>query len=442
MKKIIISVTILLISFSIIFFNINSKEKKEKQNNNISIILETEEGNIETNTFPDKDFYEYSNIVCENTNNNITPTFNSETWKLNLSVEEERIDGNFNCVIYFKHTPRIASDYIVSKYTENNDEGLIRINQPATVQTPSLTEYRYSGSNDNVKNYVNFNNETWRIIGVFRADDGNGNIENRVKIIREESIGTYSWDTSESGVNEWMDIDGTTLQTGVGVNQWGESGSYEGADLMRLLNPGYESESVNNSLYWNRGSGACYYGYRNATTTCNFTNTGLTENAKQMIGNVKWYLGAVDQRGITTLEAYTQERGSVTGTIDTGITVTKTTNWIGKVALLYPSDYGYSSSECYEKTLLLGLIDGKNDYSQEKCKSANWLYTDKYPYQDLLNPTSEANSGVRRICPLGYECNGLAANILEDIRPSVYLSSSVKITSGTGKIDDMYNLSL
>ena len=49
---------------------------------------------------------------------------------------------------------------------------------------------------------MTFNNETWRIIGVFPTDDGTGNIENRVKIIREESIGDYSWDTSNS--SSWL----------------------------------------------------------------------------------------------------------------------------------------------------------------------------------------------------------------------------------------------
>ena len=103
MKKVILGVIICVITFGIIFLNINSKEnKKEENNENISIILETEEGNIEANSFPNKEDYEYSKVVCENTNNNIEPTFNSDTWKLSLNVEEERIDGDFQCNIYFK----------------------------------------------------------------------------------------------------------------------------------------------------------------------------------------------------------------------------------------------------------------------------------------------------------------------------------------------------
>ena len=71
----------------------------------------------------------------------------------------------------------IASEVITSKYSESNTEGLIKLDQPETEQTPALVEYRYSGSNDVVKNYVNFNNETWRIIGVIPTDDGTGKYE-------------------------------------------------------------------------------------------------------------------------------------------------------------------------------------------------------------------------------------------------------------------------
>jgi hypothetical protein len=77
--------------------------------------------------------------------------------------------------------------------------------------------------------------------------------EYRVKLIRNEPIGLYSYDTSASTVN-----------SGYGINEWSQ------ADLMKLLNPGYESNqdlnnsgttiTVNNSLYWTKGSGTCYNG--------------------------------------------------------------------------------------------------------------------------------------------------------------------------------------
>ena len=75
------------------------------------------------------------------------------------------------------------------KLTDNKDNsGLYTITHPAdnTLQigaTESITEYRYRGANP--KNYVTFNGETWRIIGVFPTDDGTGKIENRIKLIKD-----------------------------------------------------------------------------------------------------------------------------------------------------------------------------------------------------------------------------------------------------------------
>ena len=43
-----------------------------------------------------------------------------------------------------------------------------------TEQLWTTTDYRYIGANPN--NYVKFNDELWRIIGVFGVDDGTGKI--------------------------------------------------------------------------------------------------------------------------------------------------------------------------------------------------------------------------------------------------------------------------
>ncbi len=398
------------------------KKEEEKTNKNISVILETEEGNIKSDTFPSNEEYEYLSTECKNTNDFININFNKETWKLNLKIEEESVDGNFYCNIYFKEKSKLASDIIIDKYSENNTDGLIKLEQPATEQTPELVEYRYSGSNNVVKNYVSFNNETWRIIGVIPTDDGIGNYENRLKIIREESIGAYSWDTSASSINE-----------GTGINQWGESGTYNGADAMRLLNPGYENKSVNNSLYWNRESGTCYNGDKNATTSCNYSSTGLTEEAKNMVEDAKWYTASSEYEIITSEESYIQERSTISGEKDTGITLTKTTNWIGKIGLMYPSDYGYASSGCRsgEQTLY--------NYGNETCIGTNWLY--KSISEHLLAPGNEYPNRVRYINETGYIGRTLANNPYE-IRPTVYLNSKIKIASGDGTIENSYQLSL
>ncbi len=358
--------------------------------------------------------YAIESATC---NNNATITWNEETWEADVTNVTLT---NTNCVVKFESIPT-AADTIIAKATEGNSEGLITLNQPQTGQTEAQTEYRYSGSNDVVKNYVTFNNETWRIIGVFPTDDGTGNIENRLKIIREESIGDYSWDTSVF-----------TINSGSGINQWGSSGSYEGADLMRLLNPGYESESVNNSLYWNREGGNCYYSISNATKTCDFSSTGLTENAKQMIDNAKWYTSASNY-DITASESYAEERASTTTDFSSEDGVTRTTNWTGKVGLMYPSDYGYASSGCREKEQIL------YNYNNETCTSTNWLYNNNFKW--ILTPTSRTDSSVRVVYSEG-NVYSFGASHAYGIHPATYLSTSVKITSGTGTKDNMYQLSL
>ena len=207
---------------------------------------------------------------------------------------------------------------------------------------------------------------------------------------------------------------------------------------MRLLNPGYESKSVNNSLYWNRGSGTCYNAKNNGTTSCNFSSTGLTEKSRNMIDDAKWYTAtSASEMDITASESYTEERGSTVGRADEGITVIKTTSWTGKIGLIYPSDYGYASNGCRngEKTL--------NYYNNESCASTNWLYNSAYQW--LLTPRTTYNLGVRLVLHdarsgdfVGSDNAGLAYGIY----PATYLSSSVKITGGDGTLQNAYELSL
>ena len=165
---------------------------------------------------------------------------------------------------------------------------------------------RYIGANPN--NYVSFNGELWRIIGVMNnIDNGSGTKETRLKIIRNESIGEYSWDYHSDGT---YDSDWTT------------------STIMDLLNTG---------AYYNRTAGI-YYNNSTVSTAVDFTSNGLTEEAKTMIGNAVWNLGGSNTyEDVTTPMLYTRERGDevITG---------RPTTWIGQIGLMYPSDYGYATS--------------------------------------------------------------------------------------------------
>ena len=278
----------------------------------------------------------------------------------------------------------------------------------------------------------------WRIIGVF---DG------RLKLISNDYINdtVISWDTSDSLIN-----------LGYGINQWGPSGSYEGADLMRLLNPGYESESVNNSLYWTKGTGTVYTGLNNATTSgVSFANTGLSSEEQNMIDTVTWYLGAQDSTNNVFVDMqYAAERQSnILGKICSSENsscnddVTRTSTWDGKVGLPYLSDYGYAAdlSLCQNKLLGYNRYPGDSSgYDKEGCYDNNWIYfLDNGLAKISISPHAYSNSadvveGFGKYSE-GSTCFSPSKRF---IYPSIYLNPDVVKTGGTGISEDPYVLSL
>ena len=296
---------------------------------------------------------------------------------------------------------------------------------------------RYIGANPN--NYVSVDGDIWRIIGTMKdVDDGTGNKEDRVKLIRASSINGYSWDTSDSSVNN-----------GFGVNEWSQ------ADLMKLLNPGYESESVGGSLYWNSGSGTCYNYDNNSTTSCDFTSTGIKDKLKTLISDAVWNTGSQGTNDFTsasgglTKHFYAYERSSNTGKIcSSGTmcndTVERTTTWTGKVGLMYSSDYGYATSggsttdraACLNKELV--KWDGS---SVSDCKNNDWLFNSFDQWTISPGASSLGADGVVIVSNSGC-VNGSDAYGGYGARPVVYLTSNVGVQSGDGSGGDPFILSV
>ena len=266
---------------------------------------------------------------------------------------------------------------------------------------------RYVGADPN--NYVSFNNELWRIIGVMNnIDDGTGKKETRLKLIRNESIGEYSWDNK--GIN--------------GVSDWTDSA------LQIMLNEG---------AYWNRTSGECPYGQNGAITPCDFSSNGLTEEAKEMIDNTLWNLGGTTTYdGVTTSMFYERERG-----ID--VYDGRKTEWVGKVGLIYPSDYGYATNEningrdiCLETDLFDWNLE-----ENKSCSINDWLYkTDEY-WIWTLTYLKNINTDYDVFCLNGDRRIGYGmASYYRTIMPVIFLNLSVKIISGDGSDTNPYQLSM
>ncbi len=311
------------------------------------------------------------------------------------------------------------------------------ISQLAATDTTNLAvdDYgntRYIGTNPN--NYVIVDRELWRIIGTMKSvDDGTGNKSDRVKLIRSESIGSYSWDSSASTVNG-----------GKGVNEWSQ------ADVMKLLNPGYESESVGGSLYWNSGSGTCYATYGNSAKSCNFTRTGIKVNLKSLIGDAVWNTGSNDGKttdsNIITSKFYELERSNNIGKICAKAdmcndTVERKTVWTGKVGLMYPSDYGYATSggsTTDRATCLNTNLSSWNSSNVSDCKNNDWLSS----YQWTLSSTANSYYAnfVFGVCNLSFVCATHSFTSLA-IFPVVYLLSSVGVQGGDGSSGNPFILS-
>ena len=278
---------------------------------------------------------------------------------------------------------------------------------------------RYYGASP--KNYVYFNCETypstncelWRIIGVF---DG------KIKLMRNESIGNYSWDTSASSVN-----------SGYGVNEWSQ------ADLMKLLNPGHESESVGGSLYYNSKSKTCYNRNNNATTSCNFTSTGIkNDTTRNMIAETTWNLGGWNSSDIFSNEMYEKERGTTTVS-NPRDGITRATTWTGKIALPYPSDYGYATDLSKCSQTLYNYDSNTDSYA---CRSNDWMYSifKTNTFNWLLTPLSGNANNAFNVYSAGYVNKNTSVYGANGVAPVLYLGSDQDIVAGDGSQSNPYQL--
>lgn len=304
-------------------------------------------------------------------------------------------------------------------YNYATSESLMNDRLGGTTSSLDGGNIRYYGASP--KNYVYFNCETypstncelWRIIGVF---DG------KIKLIRNGSIGSYSWDTSVARIN-----------SGFGIAEWSQ------ADIMKVLNPNYDSDSVGGSLYYNSKSGNCYNGQNNATISCDFTSTGIkNEITKKMIANFTWNFGMYsDSSDLYSNQIYVKERGTnVFANPSDGIT--RTSTWNGKIALPHPSDYGYATDflKCTDNIFDVDETD-KTFYN---CGANDWMLrvggtTDYW----LLVPNNYHESGVNLAYVSGYLINATKASYAYGIIPTLYLEDQI-LHSGDGSQSNPYQL--
>ena len=300
-------------------------------------------------------------------------------------------------------------DYIIDLY---NDESLRTSNGLKKDNTVD-TNIRYYGSDPN--NYVSFNNELWRIIGIFG---------NNVKLVRSEKLGDLSWDSSESSVNG-----------GHGVNEWSQS------DLKNYLN----------TMYYGGTEVTCYGGSNNTTAIC--PTNKLDDASKTLIDNHLWNTGAIDETDTTivnqetfalnTVPFYNAERGNVTGKICNGggrcnDTVERATTWTGYIGLPYATDYAYASSESICETNMQKQ-DSSNAYI---CKNNNWMFKPNTWYWTMSPRARASDASLVWIVRVDGLTGDSPASFANAVFPAIYLKSNVLIERGTGSETNPYTLSI
>ncbi len=303
--------------------------------------------------------------------NNLTLNYDNDTKTFMIAPYTTK---GTKCALYFKVVTIPIVDAIEKNYTTSQN----------MFAYDDYNNLRYIGANPN--NYVLFNDELWRIIGIFSEDTHGISGKKLVKLVRNEPLGYLHWDSAS-------------------IYNWPT------ASLQTTLNGDYLN-----------GNG-------------NYVSTGIkSEVARSMIETVTWKLGGSSTfKDVTASMFYTRERGT---TVYSGYSTT----WNGKVALIYPSDYGYATSGGNITNRITCLSTALNNWeSYSDCYNNNWLYNSNIFYW-TLTPLSLYPSMMFSVNSSGHVSNGGGGT--NSVRPSLYLKSSVSITGGDGSSSNPYTLEL
>ena len=352
-KKIVICVLLILISIiSIILINKNTNKTFKYKGSTIAL---TVDGNSAT-SFPASGKYNVT-VNC----NNAKGRWNPKTWKLEIT----KITGTVICDVSFNSNVSNLTTVVNNKATRNENGK------------------RYQGKNPN--NYIWFNDELWRIIGNIPVclTSGCATTENRVKIIRNDSIGGIIYDESSS---TWM-----------------------GSNIQNLLNTCYLEKKSSCDSY-------CYCS-DSSKGTCDYSSDGIdaTDFYGKMVEDVYFNVGAGDETYKTAANYYTQE-------ITTHATSTS------KIGLMYASDWGYAIEG------FTGVVQNSG-YARDS-SDKNWL-------SNAFQWTMSAHSSSYPL--YAYDCGfllGYSASSGYSIRPVLYLKSNVYVVSGTGTKVDPYRIGM
>ena len=148
----------------------------------------------------------------ESTSNNyVFTSLDKGTYKIKAYVEDS--NGKKSSIVSktIEITALTIADYIISQYNGTQGENGLYYHNLGLTNGANDNSYRYAGANPN--NYVCFDSDKstcptdnlYRIIGVFEENNHGVSGKKLVKIIKNDSYGTYEWH-KKSG-NDWSIAD-------------------------------------------------------------------------------------------------------------------------------------------------------------------------------------------------------------------------------------------
>lgn len=254
--------------------------------------------------------YPTVDIINNNETRNITIVIinNSQkkaTIKLGVATSQDTsLNINENRILVSEEITRkdirnqTAAEFITNLYTEDSTELYYDKNK----------NLLYYGANPN--NHIIINQEMWQIIGVYN---------NKLKLIKEESIGNYQYDSNLK--------------------------YYQNSKINNLLN----------ELYYKSAKGICYQD--NLEKECDFTNTGLT---KETISLLDMQTVNNETTSIENKENFKESQITITNTFETNISLPSITDYINT---LYCKEENTCNTSWMTKpgTLLLTLNNINNN---------------------------------------------------------------------------------
>ena len=344
---------------------------------NYSSINITHNSNVTIRITPNNGYY-LSGASCSNGYTISAKTGPSYTSYQDITIYNNGVENGSTCT--FKAVKLTFAEYLRNLPSSGNvlqNDGTADANM------------RFMGLNPN--NYVIFNKEVWRVIGVFNVSSSvNGAKEQRVKIVRSTVLPV-------SG--KWNGAGGNNYPT-----------SWVAGELEKYV------YSINNS-----GGGVL----------------GTYGDMDRFVSVAYWPLGGANTSNMTVRNMYAAEHS-------TSVYPGNATYYIGKVGMMSASDYGFASSACYNNTNLYF-------YSSATCRNTNWIWqSNGNHWESLLTHHTTNRNDVFYIYIANSSISGGIGSIGWDpdqnvlnydyYRPVVYLKSYVTREGGDGTQSNPYTL--